>query len=79
MKKTLLFFVLFLTYAVSTKASTGKYRLTLRDNPATSIVIGWNQINGNNPVVYYGTTDYGKIGLAILIRRIHLGLLILLE
>ena len=60
MKKTLLFFVLFLTYAVSTKASTGKYRLTLRDNPATSIVIGWNQINGNNPVVYYGTTDHGK-------------------
>ncbi len=40
-------------------ASNDKYRLTLRGNPATSIVIGWNQISGTNPVVYYGTTDYG--------------------
>ncbi|MEM6829779.1 MAG: fibronectin type III domain-containing protein, partial [Bacteroidota bacterium] len=40
-------------------ARTEKYRLTLRDNPATSIVIGWNQISGSNAVVYYGTTDYG--------------------
>ncbi|MHA7057701.1 fibronectin type III domain-containing protein [Aquimarina sp. M1] len=39
--------------------SNDKYRLTLRDNPATSVVIGWNQISGSNPTVYYGTTDYG--------------------
>lgn len=40
-------------------ANTEKYRLTLRDNPATSIVIGWNQVSGSNPMVYYGTTDHG--------------------
>ena len=40
-------------------ASNDKYRLTLRDNPSSSIVVGWNQISGNNATVYYGTTDYG--------------------
>ncbi|WP_299899589.1 fibronectin type III domain-containing protein [uncultured Aquimarina sp.] len=40
-------------------ASNDKYRLTLRGNPSTSIVIGWNQYSGNNVRVYYGTTDYG--------------------
>lgn len=40
-------------------ANTDKYRLTIRDNPATTIVIGWNQVSGSNPVVYYGKTDYG--------------------
>ncbi|MBW1295912.1 fibronectin type III domain-containing protein [Aquimarina litoralis] len=40
-------------------ASNDKYRLSLRGNPATSIVIGWNQYSGSNATVYYGTTDYG--------------------
>ncbi len=40
-------------------ANTGKYRLTLRDDPATTIVIGWNQISGVNPVVHYGPQDFG--------------------
>ncbi|WP_108870178.1 fibronectin type III domain-containing protein [Aquimarina aquimarini] len=40
-------------------ASNGKYRLTLRGNPSTSIVVGWDQTSGNNPVVHYGTTDHG--------------------
>ena len=38
-------------------AKTDRYRLTLRDNPSTSIVIGWDQISGNAPVVYYGEED----------------------
>ncbi|MEL7001217.1 MAG: T9SS type A sorting domain-containing protein [Bacteroidota bacterium] len=42
-----------------TEANTGRYRLTIRSNPATSITIGWDQISGSNPIVYYGTTDYG--------------------
>ncbi|SEL41919.1 Por secretion system C-terminal sorting domain-containing protein [Aquimarina amphilecti] len=41
------------------QASNDKYRLTLRGNPATSIVVGWNQSSGSNATVYYGTTDYG--------------------
>lgn len=40
-------------------AGTSKYRLTLRDNPATSMTIGWVQDSGSNPVVYYGTQDFG--------------------
>lgn len=41
-------------------SKTDKYRLTLRDNPAHSIVIGWNQVSGNDPVVYYDTVDHGE-------------------
>ena len=40
-------------------AATRRYRLSWRDNPATSMVIGWEQVSGSNPVVHYGTTDYG--------------------
>lgn len=57
MKK--LIFLIVILLGLQTQASNGKYRLTLRDNPATSIVIGWDQTSGNSPVVYYGTTDYG--------------------
>ncbi|MFN6944770.1 MAG: hypothetical protein ACK4ND_07460 [Cytophagaceae bacterium] len=39
---------------------TSKYRLTLRDNPATCIVIGWEQVSGSSPRVHYGTTDHGS-------------------
>lgn len=53
----LLIFLALLFISVQTFSKTDKYRLTLRDNPATSVVIGWNQISGTNPVVYYGTTD----------------------
>jgi len=52
-----LIFVIFLV--AQTQASNDKYRLTLRGNPATSIVIGWDQTSGSNPTVYFGTTDYG--------------------
>lgn len=41
-------------------ANTDKYRIMWRDNTSTSMVIGWNQISGSNPVVYYGTTDHGN-------------------
>ena len=40
-------------------ANTEKYRIMWRDNPATSMVIGWNQIDGNNATVHYGTIDHG--------------------
>lgn len=40
--------------------NTLNYRLSLRDDPATSMVIGWEQDGGSNPTVYYGTTDYGQ-------------------
>jgi len=40
-------------------ANTDKYRIMWRDNPSTTMVIGWNQVSGSNPVVYYGTIDNG--------------------
>ncbi|WP_438426608.1 fibronectin type III domain-containing protein [Aquimarina macrocephali] len=40
--------------------STEKYRLTWRGNTSTTMVVGWNQVTGTNPVVHYGTTDFGS-------------------
>lgn len=41
------------------QAVTDKYRLTLRDDPSTTVVIGWNQVSGSDAVVYYGPVDQG--------------------
>ena len=50
--------LIFLIPAIST-ATTRRYRLSYRDDPNTSIVIGWDQVNGSSPVVYYDTIDHG--------------------
>ncbi len=57
MKRILVLLISLLT--INSYSSNGKYRLTLRGNPATSIVVGWDQTSGTNPVVHYGTTDFG--------------------
>ncbi len=57
MKKHLLILLL-ICFTIS-YASNDKYRLMLRNNPSNSIVIGWNQISGNSPTVYYGSEDFG--------------------
>ncbi|MCB9196416.1 MAG: T9SS type A sorting domain-containing protein [Flavobacteriales bacterium] len=58
------FFKLFLLAALllplQLKSNTLNYRLSLRDDPSTSVVIGWEQDGGSNPMVYYGTTDLGQ-------------------
>lgn len=41
-------------------ALTRRYRCMLRDEPSTTITIGWEQVTGTNPMVYYGTTDHGQ-------------------
>lgn len=59
-QKTLLLIVFWSFIGLASSfASTARYRLTLRSDPATSIVVGWDQTSGSNPVVYYGTVDYG--------------------
>lgn len=59
-KKLPCFLLLWVVMGVTTSlANTARYRLTLRSDPATSIVIGWDQISGSSPRVYYGTNDYG--------------------
>lgn len=43
----------------SLQAETDKFRCMWRTDPSTTMVIGWNQISGTNPVVYYGKEDGG--------------------
>ncbi len=40
-------------------SASDKYRIIITDDPATKITIGWNQISGTNPTVYYDTIDHG--------------------
>ncbi len=47
------------TEVISVSTSTEKYRLTWREDPSTTMVIGWNQVRATNPVVHYGPTDFG--------------------
>ena len=42
-----------------TSSSTNKYRLVWNDDPATTMLIAWDQLRGSNPLVYYGTEDFG--------------------
>lgn len=51
--------ITFLIITSIISAKTDKYRIALRSNPSTSIVIAWNQISGNNPEVHFGTNDHG--------------------
>ena len=47
---------LFILSQIALKASTSHYTLSYRDDPATTITIGWS---GDDGIVYYGTTDNG--------------------
>ncbi|MBR9920371.1 MAG: metallophosphoesterase family protein [Bacteroidetes bacterium] len=42
------------------EAATGKYRLSYNNDPSTSIVIGWDQLSGDYPVVWYDEVDHGR-------------------
>jgi hypothetical protein len=51
--------ILFIFSVLYAEATTGRYRCMWRDNPATTMVIGWDQIDGTAPVLYYDITDKG--------------------
>lgn len=36
-----------------------RLRATWRSNPATSMVIGWDQVTGGRPTIFYDTEDHG--------------------
>jgi len=40
-------------------SANDKYRLIITDDPTTKITIGWNQVSGTDPIVYYDTIDHG--------------------
>lgn len=48
-----------LCWGTQLTARSARYRCMLRDEPATTMTVGWEQQSGNNPVVYYGTQDFG--------------------
>ncbi len=42
------------------QALTDKYRIMWREDPATSMVIAWNQVSGHSPRLYYDVEDHGQ-------------------
>mgnify|MGYP003113474451 CR=1 FL=1 len=61
MKTKLILSYLFILGVFCTYANTGKYRLILVDDPATTITVGWDQLLGSvtSATVHYGTVDHG--------------------
>ncbi len=41
-------------------ARTDKYRIMWREDPATSMVIAWNQVSGHSARLYYDSEDHGQ-------------------
>ncbi len=54
----LLFGLLMITESL--QAAAVRFRCMWRDDPATTMVIGWDQVTGANPTLYYDITDYGQ-------------------
>ncbi|MEA2068478.1 MAG: fibronectin type III domain-containing protein, partial [Verrucomicrobiota bacterium] len=67
MKKALICFVLVLPSFVFGEARL--YRLSWRSDPATSMVVCWNQVSGENPEVCYDTVDHGRRSNAYRFRQ----------
>lgn len=58
----LLFILSFLSIGMQTAdAKTGRYRLTWRDDPATTMVIGWDQMSGHSGKVYFDVVNHGSV------------------
>jgi hypothetical protein len=45
--------------AITSRAATDKYRVMFREDPAYTMVIGWNQVSGSAATVYYDVVDHG--------------------
>ncbi len=41
-------------------AKADRFRCMWRADPSTTMVIGWDQVSGASPVLYYGLVDYGN-------------------
>ncbi len=52
--------LLFLSMVSALSAASGRYRCMWRDDPATTMVVGWDQLSGADPVLYYDTRDHGR-------------------
>lgn len=52
---------MFFTFINNCEAKTERYRAMWREDPATTIVIGWQQMSGTNPVLFYDVKDNGAM------------------
>jgi len=56
-RQLVLFFIGIIAWQTAS-ARTARYRVMWRDNPATTMVIGWDQVTGSGPRLYYDVKDY---------------------
>jgi purple acid phosphatase-like protein/calcineurin-like phosphoesterase family protein len=56
--------LIYLFISFEGNAKTNKYRAMWRDDPSTTMVIGWNQVSGTAVEVHYDVHDYGDDVLA---------------
>jgi hypothetical protein len=59
MKTKIVLTYMLLLSAFAAFSNNDKYRLILVDDPSSTITIGWNQLSGTSPTVYYDTVDHG--------------------
>lgn len=52
--------LLLISLTTVAKGETGRYRLSWRENPSTTMVVGWEQFRGTDPIVYYDTQDHDR-------------------
>jgi hypothetical protein len=60
MKKLPFCFVLILLVPLMSIGKTKRVRAMWRGNTSNSIVIGWDQVSGDSPILYYSLIDLGK-------------------
>ena len=56
---SLAFFLLSI-FSVQLQGEATRFRCMWRTSPATSMVVGWDQVSGSHAVLFYGTQDNGK-------------------
>lgn len=49
--------------------NTARYRCMWREDPATTMVVAWDQVSGSNAVLYYDEIDYGGQAEAYRFRK----------
>ena len=57
--RLLLTIIIALCFTWAMKAHTGRYRCMWRSDPATTMVVGWDQASGYDPILYYDVVDFG--------------------
>lgn len=59
-KHIFILLMLFIFSQDDLSAMTGRYRIMWVDDPATTMTIGWEQMSGSNPVVYFDKYNGGQ-------------------